>query len=400
MEYLESESQMDYRKKKLQYRPIFSTLSANPGAELIRYGRDKAGSITLAQGQGDAATPAFICDAVNEAMREGKTFYGSPIGEAPLREEISAYYKRIFDLDLPTNRIFVTNSGTTAMDYALTALLDPGDDVIAITPIWKNLLSAIEVAEANAIEVPLSENTENGQWSLDLDKIFDSVTDKTRAILIVSPSNPTGWVITPDEIKALLEFSRKTGVWIVADEVYNRLTLFEDHAPSFLEYAQERDFLLTVNSFSKAWAMTGWRLGWLVGPPCAEAIIRDIALYNTMGPPTQLQYGGIAALRDGEDFIKSQKQAWISNREILIERFKDHPRIRMNPPKATFYSFFRVDGEEKCVSLCKDLVDDVGLVLAPGISFGKDCAGYLRLCYAVSEDLLNEALDRLEKAVR
>lgn len=398
MEFLEPNKQMDFTKEKLHYRPIFSTLSQNPGAEIIRYGRTKKDAITLAQGQGDAATPDFICDAVTKAMAEGKTFYGSPIGEPALRQEISDYYKRTLNVDVPANRIFVTTSGTNAMDYALTALLDPGDDVIAVTPIWKNLLSAVEVAEANAIEVPLDEN--EGKWTLDLDRVFDSVTEKTRAILIVSPSNPTGWVITDDEIKSLLEFSRRTGIWIIADEVYNRLTLFDDHAPSFLQHSKERDFLLTVNSFSKAWAMTGWRLGWLVGPPCAEDIICDIALYNTMGAPTPLQYGGIAALRHGEDFIKQQKQQWISNRKLLVERFKDHPRIRMNPPEATFYSFFRVDGEDKCISFCIDLVDKVGLVLAPGVGFGKDCSGYIRLCYAVSEELLTEALDRLEEAVR
>jgi aspartate aminotransferase len=398
MEFLQSNNQMDYTKEKLNYRPIFSTLSKNAGAEIIRYGRSKENAITLAQGQGDATTPDFICEAVQKAMTDGHTFYGPPIGEPALRQEISDYYKRIFNIDVPMNRIFVTASGTTAMDYALRSLLDPGDDVIAITPIWKNLLSAVEVAQANAIEVPLDE--QGGQWSLDLDRLFDSVTDKTRAILIVSPSNPTGWVISDEDIKALLAFSRKTGIWIVADEVYSRLTLNESHAPSFLEHAEDRDFLLTVNSFSKAWAMTGWRLGWLVGPPCAESIICDIALYNTMGAPTPLQYGGIAALRHGEDFIESQKVQWRKNRETLIERFDHHERIQMNPPEATFYSFFKVDGEEKCISFCKDLVDNVGLVLAPGVGFGKDCAGYVRLCYAVSDSLLSEALDRLEEAVR
>ncbi len=398
MEFLDLDQQMDIKKNRLNYRPIFSTLSQNPGAEIIRYGRRKEGAITLAQGQGSAATPDFICNAAHQAMLDGKTFYDSPNGTPALRQEISDYYKRIFNIDIPSNRIFVTTSGTNAMDYALTALLDPGDDVIAITPIWKNLLSAVEVAEANAIEVPLSE--QDGRWSLDLDRVFDAVTDKTRAILIVSPSNPTGWVISEDEIKAILEFSRKTGIWIIADEVYNRLTLFEDHAPSFLEYAHERELLLTVNSFSKSYAMTGWRLGWLVGPPCAEEIICDIALYNTMGAPTPLQYGGIAALRYGEDFIKQQKMDWIKNRDILNERFKNHNRIQMTPPDATFYSFFRVDGEDKCITLCRDLVDKVGLVLAPGIGFGKACAGYVRLCYAVDKPKLNEALDRLERAVQ
>lgn len=397
MEFLDPNQVMNYKKEKLHYRPIFSTLSQNPGAEIIRYGRRKEGAITLAQGQGSDPTPSFINEATFKAMEEGKTFYDSPIGVPALRQEIAGYYKRILNVDIAPNRIFVTTSGTNAMDYALTALLDPGDDVIAVTPIWKNLLSAVEVAQANAIEVPLEET--DGNWELDLDKVFDSVTEKTRAILIVSPSNPTGWVINEEQIKALLEFSRRTGVWIIADEVYNRLTLFDDHAPSFLQYSEERDFLLTVNSFSKAWAMTGWRLGWLVGPPCAEEIICDIALYNTMGAPTPLQYGGIAALRDGENFIKKQKKDWIKNRELLIERFKDHPRIRMTPPEATFYSFFRVDGHDKCISLCKDLVDKAGLVLAPGVGFGKDCAGYVRLCYAVSESRLNEALDRLEQAI-
>jgi aspartate aminotransferase len=378
-------------------RPVISNLSHNPGADIIRYARNKPDVMALGQGQGSSATPDFICQAAQRAMDEGMTFYDAVLGRDELRDEISSYYQRIYGLDLPMERLFVTGSGTTAMHLALTALLDKGDEVVAVTPIWKNLLGAIEMAQANTIQTPL--DNIDGNWSLDLDKLFDSCTDNTRAILITTPSNPTGWMMSHDEMRAVLEFTRKRGIWIIADEVYTRIVFDGVHAPSFLEVADDDDNLFVVNSFSKNWAMTGWRLGWLVGPRSTEDAIRDIVLYNNMGVPTFNQFGAIEALRHGEDFLKDQIGLWRANRDMVRDRFKDNERISINYPPATFYNFFRVQGQHDCMQLAKNLIDQAGIGLAPGCAFGKAGGGHMRLCFAIDKEPMIEALDRLESYV-
>ena len=381
-----------------KFRPVLQNLTRNPGAEMLRYGWKRDDVISLGQGEGCAPTPDFVNDATYEALKGGKTHYGPVLGQPALREEISAYYKKIFNLTIPQNRIFITGSGTTAMHLALTSILDAGDDVVAVTPIWKNLLGAVEIAQATSHSVPLR-YTEGDGWSLDIDELLEAVTEKTKAILIVSPSNPTGWVMSKEEMTRVLDFTRERGIWIVSDEVYNRSLYGEVHAPSFLEVARDDDLVMTVNSFSKSWAMTGWRLGWLVGPSFSEGIIRDLALYDNMGPPTFTQFGGIEALRNGEEFIAEQMDLWKSNLDYLYERFSKNPKIHMEKPSSTFYAFFKVDGEDDCLDLAKRLIDEGGVSLAPGCAFGKNSRGWIRLCFAVSKEKLAKALDRIEEVI-
>lgn len=383
---------------KHHFRQIVQNLPPNPGAEMLRYGWRRPDTVSLGQGEGCAPTPDFIINAATRAMAEGKTHYGPVLGQPLLREEICAYYKRIFNVEMLPNRVFVTGSGTTAMHLALTSILEEGDDVVAITPIWKNLLGAVELAQANTKQVSLDFDIDAG-WTLDIDKLFNHVTDKTKAILVVTPSNPTGWYMNKDDMKRVMDFARDRKIWVVSDEVYNRAAYGLSHAPSFLEVAQEDDLLLTVNSFSKSWAMTGWRLGWLTGPAFAEEYIRDVALYDNMGPPTFTQFGGIEALRGGEDFIADQMALWENNLDIVMDRLGRNPRVQIAKPTATFYAFFKVAGEEDCLVFAKRLIDEQGLSLAPGCAFGKNCAGWMRLCFAVSEQKLTMALDRLESAI-
>lgn len=377
-------------------RACVSAMAGNPGSELVRYARANPDVISLGQGEGDAPTPHFIIDEVARAMKDGETFYGPVLGLETLRQTLSDYYKNIYELDIPANRFFVTASGTNAMHMALAALLNPGDDVVAVTPIWRNLLSAMELAQANIHQVGLTHNAD-GRWSLDLDALFGAVTDNTRMLLINSPSNPTGWMATVEEMSAILDFARARNLWIVSDEVYGRITYDDLRAPSFLDIATDTDRLLVINSFSKSWAMTGWRLGWLVGPSFAESAIRDVALYNHLGPPTFTQYGAVTALRDGEGFIREQLDLWRGNRAFVSDWFKTQPRIRASVPDSTFYSFFRVEGENDSIAFAKRLVEDGRLLLMPGCTFGGSGKGYMRMCFAVSRPRLEEALSRLEK---
>ena len=383
--------------ERMHFRSVLERLSPNQGAQMLRYGWAREGVISLAQGEGSAKTPDFISNAAYKALQDGKTFYAPALGVPELRQEISNYYQRLMGLNLPTSRIFATSSGTTAMHLALTSILEEGDEVVAVTPIWKNLLGAVELTQSKTIQVPL-EAGENG-WTLDLDKLFDACTHKTKALLIVSPSNPTGWIMPEQDMKKVLEFARQSGIWIIADEVYHRLTFNKPYAPSFLEIAEPEDRLFSVNSFSKSYAMTGWRLGWLVGPAASESVIRDIALYDNMGPPTYAQYGAVEALRHGEEWIQDQLSLWKKNHDKLRAYVDQNDRITWPKSDATFYAFFKVDGEPDCLSLCKKLIDEAALSLAPGCAFGKCCAGWVRMCFAVTEEKTEEAIRRLDQVI-
>lgn len=393
-----NDTNMSQPKTPSSYRSMFATLSPNQGAEMLRYGWTKPDIISLAQGEGSLKTPDFIADAATQALKDGKTFYNSSLGTTELRQEISNYYSHIYNLPIPTNRIYATSSGTNAMHLAMNAILEEGDEIIAITPIWKNLLGLIELTKAKTVQVPL-DHIEGKGWTLDFDKLFDAVTSRTKAFLIVTPSNPTGWTMKADEIKQVTEYARERGIWIISDEVYARTMYGVKRAPSFLDYADASDRLFVVNSFSKSYAMTGWRLGWLVGPTDSEAPIRDLALYNNMGPPTFAQFAGVSALRHGEPFIEEQRMLWESNLDIVMDRFNTNGRIMMERPESAFYAFFHVDGEDDCLSLTRRLIDDAALSLAPGCAFGACCKGWIRMCFAVSEQRLIEALDRLERVV-
>lgn len=385
--------------KPHQFRSVLSNLSPNPGAEMLRYGWSKPGIVSLAQGEGSMKTPDFVIEATHKALQEGKTFYAPVLGVQDLRQEISNYYARVFNMSLPTSRIFVTSSGTTAMHLALTSILDAGDEVVAVTPIWKNLLGAIELTEAKTVQVAL-EHIEGKGWDLDLDKLFDAVTDKTKAMLIVTPSNPTGWMMKGSDIQKVVEFARARGIWIIADEVYSRIVYDGTRSASFLDHTVPEDKVFVVNSFSKSYAMTGWRLGWLIGPAQSEDAVRDLALYDNMGPPTYAQYGAIAALRHGEPFIAEQLALWKSNLDLVMERFQANGRITMHRPTATFYAFFKIEGGEDDLALVKRLIDEANLSLAPGCAFGKCCAGWIRMCFAVSEEKLIDSLNRLELVIK
>ncbi len=390
-------SHMERREKERKFRPVLHALTANPGTQMMQYAQGKSDIITLGQGEGDAPTPDFICDAASTALKDGCTFYAPVLGRDELRQSLSDYYGRIYDLDIPSQRIFITPSGTTAMHLSLAALVDKGDEVVAITPIWKNLLGAVELTQASIKQVSL--DYIDDEWRLDLDKLFAAVTERTKVMLIVTPSNPTGWTANLDEMQAILDFARKRGIWVLSDEVYGRLVYEGVRAPSFLDIATQNDLLLVVNSFSKSWAMTGWRLGWIVGCSEAEEKIRDVALYNHLCPPTFLQFGAIAALDGGESFLKGQLDLWKSNRDLVVERFKRMGNVHMSYPASTFYAFFKVDGEGDCIALTKRFIDEAGVLLSPGSAFGESAKGYVRLCFAVSEERLVEALNRIEPVI-
>lgn len=382
------------------YREAISGIPVNYGLQTAKYAAaHDDGFMSLAVGESDLATPDFVREASTAAMERGETFYSPMLGRMELRQAMADYYRDIYDYEMPASRVAITPSGTAALRYAFTALIDPGDEVVVVSPLWRNLLGVLELQQGVSKEVAL-ELKEAGKWELDVQKLMDACGPKTKAILINSPSNPTGWIMEEDQMRAVMEFARARGIWIISDEVYSRMPHDGRHrAPSFLDVSEPEDRLLIVNSFSKNWSMTGWRIGWLIMPESLEYAITDIAMYSAMGPATFTQFGAIAALQQGESFVKKLVKQSYEGRECLFDRFANMPRIRASRPESSFYCFFSIEGEEDSIDFTRRLIDETGLVLAPGKGFGDGFEHFYRLCFASSTSHLDEALDRLETVI-
>lgn len=379
-------------------RPVMDSVSDNPGAEIAAYGKSKLGVLFLGQGEGDAPTPDFISDAAVKAMREGKTFYGPPLGLPETRQALSGYYKNIYGLDLPANRMVLTPSGTSSVHLALRAVCGMGDEVVAITPLWKNLLCALKLQEVTIREVCVEDRGD--RWELDIIRLFEAITPRTKAIIVNSPNNPTGWIMNHKEMMAIMAFARERGIWVLSDEVYSRMTFDTLRAPSFLDIAHPGDRLIVMSSFSKNWAMTGWRLGWMVIPEEAEKGFQDLTSYSYLCPPAFPQYAGIEALTNGEEFLRQQMDWYRQARDMVHDYFDRSEKIRSIRPLSTFYSFLRIEGEEDDTELARKLVDKGSICLAPGSAFGSSGKGYLRFCFAVSENKLSNALERIDNTLK
>ncbi|PUA18159.1 pyridoxal phosphate-dependent aminotransferase [Glaciimonas sp. PCH181] len=355
-------------------------------------------------GEPDQVTPAFIRDAAKAALDDGDTFYTGNHGIPPLREAIAAYLSRLHQ-PLDASRIAVTSSGVSALMLLSQLIIGPGDRVVAITPLWPNVVEIPKILGAEVVRVPL----QFGEvWELDVQQLIDALTPGTRAVLINSPNNPTGWVMSRAHQQIVLDHCRQHGIWIVADDVYERLVYtnaFSDDmgndakrcAPSFLDIAEPNDRLISSNSFSKSWLMTGWRLGWLVVPPTLMNDLGKLIEYNTSCAPGFLQRAGIVAVERGDEIIANTITRYQTARDFLYQRLNALPGITAPRPKGAMYLFFRMEGAGDSLALCQQLVRDVGLGLAPGSAFGTEGEGYIRWCFASSVERLEEGVQRLER---
>ena len=350
-------------------------------------------------GEGDLVTPRFVRDAAAAGLQAGETFYTWQRGIPELRAALSAYTERLYGIRCPADRISVTTGGMQAILLSCQLLLDPGDNIVIVSPIWPNITSAAKLVRAEPKYVALDRGAE-GRWTLDLQKVFDAVDDRTRAIFVNSPGNPTGWTLSSDEQRALLEFARSRDLWIMADEVYARLIYTRPVAPSFLDHAAADDPLLVLNSFSKPWAMTGWRIGWLTHPPALGEQFAKLVQINTSGVPHFLQRGAIAALEKGDAFLTGMVERCRAGGEQVFQRLSANPRITIARPEAAFYAFFSIDGVTETLAFCKKLAKDHKVGLAPGEAFGPGGEGNLRLCFAAGAERLSQGLDRLETAIK
>ena len=355
------------------------------------------GLLPLWFGEPDVPTPDFICQAAAAALFRGETFYTPNRGMPDLRHALAGYTSALYQVPVADDRITITASGMSGIMLSHQLLVEPGTNIICATPAWPNVQGTVDVLGGEFRAAPL---TFNGfRWQLDLETVFDAVDKQTRAVFINSPGNPTGWAMPGEDQKALLEFCRQRGLWLVADEVYARLVYDGKHAPSFLEHAEPEDRLIVVNSFSKPWAMTGWRLGWLVTPARLEQRLEMVNEFNLAGAATFTQIAGITALQKGEDFIAGQLERYRNARDAVYERLSANPRVRIGWPEGAFYAYFAVDGIDDGLAFCKQLVREHRVGLVPGSAFNAAEEGWLRLCFASQVETLNTALDRLEDAI-
>ena len=355
-------------------------------------------------GEGDLPTPAFIREAAKHALDEGDTFYNHNLGLAELRDEIARYASRLHRTSIAPDRVAVTSAGINALSLIGQAILDPGDRVAIVTPVWPNLTSIPRILGAEVIRVPL--HCERGAWSLDLQRLLDAAAPGTRAVFVNSPGNPTGWVMPQADWDALRAHCRRHGIWLVSDDAYERLVYdpalsVDGHAPGVLASVDPDERFISANTFSKSWTMTGWRLGWLVAP---APFIRDfgkLVEFNTSCAPPFVQRAGIVAMRDGELLIEATVARLRSARDLLVRRLREIPGVELASPPGAMYLFFRLPGRsDDSLAFAKRLVTEVGLGLAPGVAFGPEGEGYLRWCFAATEPLIERGVERLRDYLR
>ena len=364
-------------------------------ADVSKEGFGDPDVIPLWYGESDLSTPAFIREAAKKALDEGETFYTYTRGVPPLRAAIAEYLTELHARPVAMERVSVTTAGMNAIMLTMELTLERGENAVMVTPVWPNAAAAVRIMGAEPREVPLGR--EQGRWRLDLERLFAACDARTRLIFVNSPGNPTGWMMTREEQQALLEFCRARNIWLLADEVYSRIVYHGRAAPSFLDIAEPDDPLFVANSFSKAWAMTGWRVGWLVAPAALGDVVGELVQHNVSGVATFLQPAAITALKAGEPFVNEFVERCRRGRDIVADRLAEMPRVRFTPPEAAFYAFFEVDGVADSLAFAKRIVREARVGLAPGAAFGKGGeGGFLRLCFAQAPELLARAMERLK----
>ncbi|MBB4479162.1 pyridoxal phosphate-dependent aminotransferase [Rhizobium etli] len=361
--------------------------------EVVNYARGRQGLLPLWVGEGDLPTPDFISRAAMEALASGETFYTWQRGIPELRRALSDYYFRHFSVRLPVEHFYVTGSGMQAIQISVQALTSPGDEFVYLTPAWPNIAAALEIAGARAVGVELQ--FEGGRWGLDLDRLGAAITPKSRGLFINTPSNPTGWTATQKDLGAILALARKHDLWIMADEIYALYHFAGGRAPSFLDIMEEGDKIIFVNSFSKNWSMTGWRVGWIVAPPEMGQVLENLIQYSTSGVAQFMQKGAVAALDQGDDFVRANIAKAARSRDILCDALIATNRVETLKPDGALYAFLKIDGVTDSRRAAIDIVDKTGVGLAPGTAFGAGGKLFLRACFLRDPGQIAVAAERL-----
>ena len=375
------------------FRDEFETLEQN-GITAVALPRIADPSvIPLWFGEGDVVTPDFIREAAKRALDDGLTFYDHPAGRADLRAAIKTYLDRLYGIDLAAGRIVVPGSTMLGIFMVARMVLGDGDHGIIVCPAWPNIDRAFQVTGGSFDFV--RQRLEPGGWRLELDDVYAAVQPNTTAIFVNSPSNPTGWVMSSEEQARLLDFCRRRGIVIVADEVYHRNVFEGEVAPSFLTIAAPNDPVIVVNGFSKAYAMTGWRLGWVVVPEGYEEQMSAYSECCNTGAPNFIQSAGVAALSGGDSFVREMREHYRAGRRSVMEILAPHPRVELSEPVGAFYAFPRVHGLRNSLEFAQGLLAEEDVGVAPGYTFGPGNEDHFRVCFAQSNERLETALHRI-----
>lgn len=374
-------------------RPEVMALRRSEIRTLANAGMGRSDVLPFWFGESDLPTPLFIREAAARAVMEGRTFYTHNLGRADLRAALSGYLTRLHDTAIGVERLAITNSGVSALMMAAQAVVGPGDRVVVVAPVWPNVVEIPRILSASVETVPLA--PVQGRWRLDLDRLMEALRPGVRALFLNSPNNPTGWTLPAEDRAAILEHCRRHGIWLIADDVYERLSFAAPVAPSFLQIADPDDRVISTNSFSKAWRMTGWRMGWMVAPPSLMEAIGVLLEYNTSCAPDFVQSGAVVALDQGEAAVAELRAELMASRDQVVGGLRRLAGIEAPEPDGGMYAFFRIAGRADSMAVATDLIERAGLGLAPGSAFGAEGRGWLRWCFAARPEKNQEGLTRL-----
>ena len=382
----------------MKLREEILNVAESPMVQIATIAESMPGSLKLCYGESDMPTPAFICRAADEAMRAGHTFYTHTAGYRELREAIASKITELHQVRYDVPEIMATVGGTMAIYAAIRALVGRGDNAVIVSPAYAIFSNAVIMSGGEPRPAPLARRGD--RFVLDLDRVREAIDADTRLIVVNSPSNPTGWVITEDEQRALAEIAERHDVVLLADEVYERL-VYDGRAiaPSFARVVTNRDRLIVINSFSKTYNMTGWRLGWAQTSARTITAMYKAAEFMTSNPAAMVQQAGIAALRDGEPYVAELREHYRQRRDQVTATLSNLPGVSLPDPQGAFYAFPKFDDSTDSAAFTAALLRDTGLALAPGVGFGRDGEGYIRVCFASTEATISDALARLKKYV-
>ena len=345
-------------------------------------------------GEGDTSTNKIIYDKAIDSLVKGKTFYTFQNGMPNLRLEISNYMNEIFKINTKPDNHSVVTGGMMGLRLVCDLILSDNDEVVIVGPVWPNIKSSVLLKKSKIKEVSLTLGKKG--WNLDFQLLLKSISSSTKMVFINSPGNPTGWVITKEQQNQLLNHIRQTGSWLISDEVYHQIIFNDTVAPSFLQISLPNDRLIVINSASKSFNMTGWRIGWLTHPVELGEHIAKLVQITTSGVPEFLQNGLLSALHNYKVITNELKLNLIKSRDLMFARLKTWSRVECSVPEAAFYAFFKVKGMSNSLEFAKKLIVETKVGVAPGIAFGASGEGHLRICFAANEGFINTIMDRLE----
>ncbi|MEO8591862.1 MAG: pyridoxal phosphate-dependent aminotransferase [Candidatus Solibacter sp.] len=371
--------------------------------ELAEIAMTMDGVLRLYFGESNLPTPEYIKQAANRALADGFTFYTENAGLSSLRRALAENYCRLQGVTLdPATEIVVTASGVQALHLGIRCVLNPGDEAIVLTPAWPNGPCSIMMANATVREVP--HPLVDGRYTLDFKALEAAVTPRTRLLLYTSPSNPLGWVAREEEQQGLLDFARRHNLWLMADEVYDRLYYagreLGDPVPSILKKATRDDAVMVVHSFSKTYCMTGWRVGWLVARRDLAEKATQLNEFIISHAPTFAQKAAETALAEGEPEVHRMLANLKANRDLCLEALRGLPGVTVPKPDGAFYLFPKIEGLTDSFGFCGRLLEETRVGLAPGVAFGAGGEGSVRICYAAERGILEPAMERLTKFLR